>query len=320
MNAQLKNYALAVGVVAAAALARLSLDIITAQTLSFATFYPAVLLAALWGGLGPGILSVVLSTAVGWYAFMAPRWEFKAPNTDTEISILLFAACAALLVWIAVRYRTTLEQLHVEEERRELLIREMHHRSKNTLAVSQTIVNQTLKGERELAAKINGRLEALTAANDILVRSEDQTARLLDIIKREVAAYGAERVHLKGPALRLGSQDTRSLALIIHELATNAAKYGAFSHPAGRIDVSWTFEDPILSLQWRESGGPPVLEPQVTGFGSQLIHGITRAAGGSVETRFAPEGLQCHITLKPDTEPAVTARTAPPAAASTASV
>lgn len=297
---------MAIALVAVAATVRISLDLVTSQTLSFATFYPAVLLAALWGGLGPGITAVVLSTLAGWYAFMPPRWSFKAPDTDTEISVTLFAICAILLVWIAMRYRQTLDKLHTEQQARELLIRELHHRNKNTLAVSQTIVNQTLKGESELARKINGRLNALNAANDVLVGSDDQTARLSDLIRNEIAPYGVERVHMKGPPLRVASQDARSLSLLIHELATNAAKYGALSNSAGIINVHWAFDSGKLTLTWEESNGPEVREPEKGGFGSQLIRTIATSLNGSVTTNFASSGLSCTISLEPGADTALT--------------
>jgi two-component sensor histidine kinase len=303
---KLRTYTLAIALVAVAAAGRWSLDLITEQTLTFATFYPAILLAALWGGLGPGIAAVILSTFAGWYAFMPPRWTFKAPNVDTEISIALYAICAALLVWIAVRYRQTLDKLHAEQTARELLIRELHHRNKNTLAVSQTIVNQTLKGDSELARKINGRLNALNAANDVLVGSDDQTARLSDLIRNEVAPYGAERVRMKGPPLRLSSQDSRSLSLLVHELATNAAKYGALSNAAGVIDVHWTFEGRLLTLTWEEADGPQVREPEKGGFGSQLIRTLATSLNGSVTTHYRPAGISCTILLEPGMDTALT--------------
>ena len=306
MKNQALNYAIAIALVAIAAAVRLSLDLVTAQTLSFATFYPAVLLAALWGGLGPGILAVVLSTGIGWYAFMPPRWVLKAPTTDTEISIALYALCAALLVWTAVRYREALQKLHDEEERRDLLIRELQHRHKNALAVSQSIVNQTLKGESGLARKINGRLAALNAADDVLVGSHDQTARLSELIRNEVTPYGIERVRLKGPPLRLSSQDARSLALVIHELATNAAKYGALSQLGGTVDVHWSFDNGTLALNWRESGGPPVREPESKGFGSQLMRSIATSMNGTFQTDFLATGLACKISLQPGVDTALT--------------
>lgn len=314
MKSNLQNYSLAVGVVAAATGVRLALDLVTNQTLTFATFYPAVLLAALWGGIGPGILAAFLSAIIGWYAFMAPRWTFKITNLDTYISVLLFFATCLLLVWIAQRYRQTLLKLQEEQASRELLIHELHHRNKNTLAVSQTIINQTLKGERELASKINGRLAALAAANDIIVGSSDQTARLFDVIRNEVSPYGEGRARLKGPALKLASQHARSLALVIHELATNAAKYGALSNASGTVDVFWTYQNGILTLTWQEAGGPEVYEPERVGFGSQLIRSVATSLNGKVNSQYTPAGLVCTIELQPDVD--TTPPTLPAVAAS----
>lgn len=302
-KSKLQNYSLAIGLVAAATSVRLALDLVIDQTLSFATFYPAVLLAALWGGVGPGILAAVLSALIGWYAFMVPRWTFKMTSFDTYISVLLFFATGMLLVWIASRYRQTLQKLQDEEARRDLLIRELHHRNKNTLAVSQTIINQTLKGEGELARKINGRLAALAAANDVIVSSDDQTARLFDLIHNEVSPYGEGRARLKGPALKLTGQHARSLALVIHELVTNAAKYGALSNASGTVDVLWTFQDGTLKLTWQETGGPEAEEPERVGFGSQLIRGVATSLNGKVETSYTATGLVCTIELQPDVDP-----------------
>lgn len=304
------NYGVAVALVAGAAVTRVSLDSITTQTLSFSTFFPAVLLAALLGGQGAGIFAALLSTVIGWYAFMLPRWTFKIADTDTIVSVVLYLSSALLIVWIAERYRGTLRKLREEEQRRDLLLRELHHRSKNTLAVSQTIVNQTLKGDSELAHKINGRLTALAAANDMLVSSDDQTVRLSDLVRSEIEPYGTNRVRLDGPGLRLSGQDARSLSLLVHELATNAAKYGALVNGSGLVDLHWTYEAGILELMWRETGGPPVQEPAKAGFGSQLIRSVAMSLNGTVDTQYRPEGLTCTIKVQPGADTNLTTTTA----------
>ena len=197
------------------------------------------------------------------------------------------------------------------EERRELLLRELNHRVKNTLAVVQAVAAQTLRHAQAspaLRTAFGGRLMALARSHDSLARGGWEGALLAEAVEQTLAPHagdGAGRVSASGPPLRLAASTVVTLNLTLHELATNAAKYGALSVPSGQVEVAWTLErrrrrgrPPMVEITWRERGGPPVRPPEHRGFGTQLLErGLTREAGGEVRLDFAPEGVECRIRL-----------------------
>lgn len=178
-----------------------------------------------------------------------------------------------------------------------LLNNELSHRLKNTLAMVKALATQTLKDvtERHAVAAFSSRLQALAAAHEILLKREGGDTRLRAVVDKVLSLHApAQRLDLTGPDLPIGPKAGLSLSLILHELATNALKYGSLSNESGRVAVRWSIEgtgnDAVLVLQWQESGGPPVSEPSGTGFGSRLIR--TGLSGtGNVDKRFDPEGV-----------------------------
>ncbi|MBS0335174.1 MAG: PAS domain-containing protein [Proteobacteria bacterium] len=191
--------------------------------------------------------------------------------------------------------------LREAEEHLRLVINELNHRVKNTLATLQSIGEQTFRNAEDLAQareKFLGRIMALSSANDLLNAERWAGASLGDVIGLTTEA---DRTSLDGPAVRLGARTAISLSMALHELATNARKYGAWSRPEGRVTVAWsTTADPRggerLALEWRERGGPPVKPPAGRGFGSRLIErGLAQELSGEVELRFEPAGLVCRI-------------------------
>ncbi len=186
------------------------------------------------------------------------------------------------------------------EEHQRLLINELNHRVKNTLAVVQSITHQTLRNggaDASVRTNLEGRLAALAAAHDLLTRENWTSASLREIVSDAVAPFCADaRCTVEGPELRLNPKTAVSLALGIHELATNAAKYGALSTGTGRIAVSWRTEADRLQLEWRETGGPVVQPPTTRGFGTRLIErGLASELGGTVTLGFDPSGVVCRI-------------------------
>ena len=188
------------------------------------------------------------------------------------------------------------------EAHRQLLINELNHRVKNTLAVVQGIAQQSFKDERvppELRAAFEGRLTALAAAHNVLTRGNWASAPLRRIIDDAVCPFGAGNFKLDGPDLRIAPKPAVSLALALHELATNAAKYGALSAETGCVELSWS-ADPGekfgFTMHWCEKGGPPVSPPQRRGFGSRLIQrGLASELDGEVTLEYRPEGVCCEI-------------------------
>jgi PAS domain S-box-containing protein len=190
------------------------------------------------------------------------------------------------------------------EERQQLLVNELNHRVKNTLATVQSIASQTLRNAtttREAQEGFESRLIALSRAHDVLTRENWEGASLFEVVAQAVEAYSnraEDRLHLSGPYVRLTPRVALAVAMALQELATNAVKYGALSTDAGQIRISWSVdqgEPPALHLRWEERGGPPVAAPARRGFGSRLIDRLGDDLNGSVRTEFAATGLVCTV-------------------------
>ena len=186
------------------------------------------------------------------------------------------------------------------DERQRLLVNELNHRVKNALATVQAIAAQSLRDPRipaEARTQFLGRLMALARANDVLVAQNWTTASLAEIAAEVASPHGdAERFRIEGPSISLAPQTATAMALGLHELATNAAKYGALSRPEGRVDLTWKVEgqgaERRLRLVWRETSGPTVVPPTVKGFGSRLIErGLAGELRAVVTTDYARDGL-----------------------------
>jgi PAS domain S-box-containing protein len=192
------------------------------------------------------------------------------------------------------------------EEHQLLLIHELNHRVKNTLATVQSIASQTLRNAAtldEAQGAFEARLFALSRAHDVLTRENWEGASLRAIISEAIAPYSnarEDRLHLRGPDVRLTPRMALALAMALQELSTNAVKHGALSNEVGEIRISWgldaTQAPPHLHLRWEESGGPPVQAPKRRGFGTRLIErSLALDLEGDVEIRFAPGGVICTV-------------------------
>jgi two-component sensor histidine kinase len=194
------------------------------------------------------------------------------------------------------------------EERVRLLAREVDHRANNLLTVIEGIV--ALAHETDAAAlkeAIIGRIEALAIAHRLMAATRWRSANLRKLAEQELAAYrlaSPGRIAVDGPEIALAPEQAQSLAMVFHELATNAVKYGALSTPEGRIELSWGICDQNrLGVLWRELGGPPVTPPTRRGFGTTLItRALSETLGARAEIDWRPEGLVCAIDL-PNLQP-----------------
>jgi two-component sensor histidine kinase len=208
-----------------------------------------------------------------------------------------------------------MDEITAHQEHQALLVNELNHRVKNTLATVQSIAARTFHGggaTSEARAAFEARLTALSKAQDVLTRKNWEGARLEEIVREAVEPHCADeraRLALKGPAVQLPPRMAMALAMALHELCTNAAKYGAFSTREGQVAVEWLVvfegERPRLRLTWRERGGPPVRLPARRGFGSRLIErGLAGELGGEVHLRFEPDGVVCMLDAPiPTTRP-----------------
>lgn len=186
----------------------------------------------------------------------------------------------------------------------QLLVAELRHRLKNSLAVVQALTSQTLRDAPSLDAarrSLKARLAALSRAHDVLTEEGGEGADIGLIVATSTAAYGdGARFTASGPAAHLGPTEASSLALILHELATNAAKYGALSTDTGRIEIDWTLDEGERRLQlcWREHGGPPVSPPQKEGFGSRMLKALVYGLGGALNIDYSGSGVSVSFDLR----------------------
>jgi two-component sensor histidine kinase len=203
------------------------------------------------------------------------------------------------------RLRLALDNEKRAAEHQRLLIDELNHRVKNTLATVQSISAQTLRTAEntgEASEALERRLLALSRAHDVLTRESWEGANLSDVIEQALAPFWSDaedRLSVRGQDVRLTPRMALALAMALQELATNAVKYGALSNKSGTVQVSWAVQNggpPRLQLVWEEAGGPPVQAPTRRGFGSRLIErSLAQDLDGRVEIAFAPTGVVCTV-------------------------
>lgn len=194
-------------------------------------------------------------------------------------------------------------------ERQKLMIDELNHRVKNTLATVQSIAMQTARTHQDpssFAAAFQSLILALSHTHDLLTRSHWEGADLRAVLEHETQAHGIGRLTMNGPHVALSPARAVSLGMIFHELATNAAKYGALACGDGRVMVDWSISDqksPRLHITWREAGGEPIPEPERRGFGTRLIErNVRHDLHGTVQLSYPPEGFCAEISLPLETE------------------
>jgi two-component sensor histidine kinase len=290
-------YGFAVFCVAVATLARLIVGWFGAD-LPFATYFPAALVVAVLAGPSAAVFAIVLSIFTVWWAFVPPIFAFGRLRPADAMNMALFALAALCIVYVAQRYRMAVQRLRDNERKRQLEMRELEHRGKNTFAVVESIVRKTLEEQPDVADVIAGRIQSVSSTNDIINRTEGHTATLDTILRNELTAYDLSRVELSGPRIELAADVARPVALVIHELVTNAAKYGALSKPEGRVRAAWRSNGGTVQIDWSESGGPEVKAPTGYGFGSRLIGRTLKSLSGTVEPTFDPDGLKCRLEFQ----------------------
>ncbi len=237
------------------------------------------------------------------------NFEFEQEFDRTGRRSMVLTACKLRqeggredLILIAIEDVTERKRF---EEHREILVGELNHRIKNVMATVQAIASQTLSSAtsvEEARAAFGSRLIALGKSHDLLTRENWAGADLRTIVSETVEPHsgGTKRFRIDGPKLWLLPRAALSIAMALHELATNAAKYGALTTESGQVDISWQLvgdgKDRRLSMRWTESGGPPVKHPTRKGFGSRLVQRVLAAElGGEVDVSYEPSGVVCTI-------------------------
>jgi two-component sensor histidine kinase len=198
---------------------------------------------------------------------------------------------------------------HRHEEHVRFLMRELTHRSKNLLAVIQAMARQTLSHQtspEDFVARFSERLSGLAGSHDLLSSDDWAGASLVQLIRSQLQHYGdlfGERIFLEGPDLFLRPEAAQNIGIALHELSTNAAKFGSLSVPEGKVTISWSFVlneqgERRLHLIWAERGGPSVIVPDHKGFGHMVMHRITGPAlGGQSHMQFESGGVTWHLDV-----------------------
>jgi two-component sensor histidine kinase len=193
-----------------------------------------------------------------------------------------------------------------------MIMRELSHRTKNVLAVVQVMTWQTSSMDldpKDFAERLTQRIDALVRSHDLLTKGEWQGVSLEELIRSQIAPFldrDNERLAIDGPALHLQPDAAQTMGLALHELGTNATKYGALSCPTGRIEIEWTIEPDVLAsrrfhMEWREFGGPEVNRPNTKGYGSTIIKNVIEAGfDGEVVLEFTPHGFTWQLTASTD--------------------
>lgn len=262
----------------------------------FTPYFPAVFFATALGGLRIGILTAIVGGALGLSV------DFGGSTADTaRIALLaMFWAACGLTIWGVQHYRSIVGQQHeiskrlIEEEAyRKMVVEELQHRLKNKLSTIHAVLRLVLQDQPQIWTGIDGRLRALSTTDDLIARIDGTGCDIRDLLLAELGPYGHVRFNLNGTPLFLPAKLAVSLALVFHELATNAAKYGAFSSARGLLQVWWSVTDDRLNITWDETEGPSVDQIGKAGFGTRLLKFALLPFDGKIEVSFLRTGIHC---------------------------
>jgi two-component sensor histidine kinase len=303
----LESIGVALAATAVATLLRYVLNPLIGTTVPFAPYFPALLVASLIGGTRAGFLTLTFSLVAAWLVFLGPGldndlWRGVLP-------VLVLFVSGSLIIWPAALLRHALMELTAARAAERTLMSEINHRVKNIYSVVLAMSTQTARGAKSLEdymQRFSSRLQALANTQNVLVSHTTDGAHMSEVVRAALGPFAdsrSDQVSIAGPEVYLGSQSCVSLTLALHELSTNAMKYGALLEASGRIDVSWQFEPAMrkLSFVWRETGVPHVASPERKGFGTRLIEQtFAQESDRRVEMKYLPGGLVCEMscTLK----------------------
>jgi two-component sensor histidine kinase len=286
--------------VALATAARWGLSLIRPDVF-FTPYFPAVFFATAFGGYRAGIAAAIAGGTLGMTVNFS---DARADFARLALMAIYLVVCG-LTIWgvehyrsIALHQREISRRLIQEEDYRKLIVEEFQHRMKNKLSTIHAVLHQVLQDQPQVWASIDHRLRALSATDDLIARVDGRGCDIKDILLSELGPYGHVRFTLNGNSLFLPDKFAVSLALIFHELATNAGKYGAFSSAHGLLQVSWSVSDDRLNITWDETEGPPIGVVGEPGFGTKLLKSALRPFDGKTEIAFLKTGLHCTMQCR----------------------
>jgi len=267
----------------------------------FTPYFPAVFFATAFGGYRLGIATAIIGGTLGVTVSFS-----DAPADFARLALLvIYLIVCGLTIWGVEHYRSVAAQqrqiskrLMQEEQYRKLVVDEFQHRLKNQLSTIHAVIHLVLQDQPQIWAGIDQRLRALSAADDLIARVDGAGCDIKDLLISELGPYGHVRFTLNGSPLFLPAKLAVSLALMFHELATNAGKYGAFSSPRGLLQVSWSVSDDRLNITWDETEGPPVETVGEAGFGTKLLKSALSPFNGKTEITFLRTGVHCTMQCR----------------------
>lgn len=267
----------------------------------FTPYFPAVFFATAFGGYRIGIATAILGGVFGVTVNFG-----DAPTDFARLALLvIFLIVCGLTIWgiehyrsIASKQREISKRLIREQAYRKLVVDELQHRLKNKVSTIHAVLHQVLQDQPQVWASIDRRMRALSATDDLIARVDGRGCDIKDLLLSELGPYGHVRFTLNGERLFLPAKLAVSLALIFHELATNAGKYGAFSSARGLLQVSWSVTDDRLNIAWDETEGPPVGAIGEAGFGSKLLKSALKPFDGKTEITYLKTGVHCTMQCR----------------------
>src|SRR6266403_328962 len=272
----------------------------------FTPYIPAVFFATALGGLWIGVLTAIASGMLG----VLVNFSDATADFARIVLLIIFWAVCGLTIWGVEHYRSIVAQqrqiakrLLEEEAYRKLLVEELQHRLKNKSSTIHAVLHQVLENQPQVWASIDSRIRALSATDDLIAQVDGSGCDIKDLLLSELGPYGHVRFNLNGEPLFLPAKLAVSLALIFHELATNAGKYGAFSAANGMLQVSWSVTSdnpdiPWLKISWDETEGPTVENVGAAGFGTKLLQSALRGFDGKTEISFLKSGIHCTMQCR----------------------
>jgi two-component sensor histidine kinase len=267
----------------------------------FTPYIPAVFFATALGGLRIGVLTAFAAGALG----VAINFSGAAVDPARIVLLVIFWAVCGLTIWGVEHYRSIVSQqrqiakrLLEEESYRKLVVEELQHRLKNKSSTIHAVLHQVLENQPQVWASIDSRIRSLSATDDLIARVDGSGCDIKDLLLSELGPYGHVRFNLNGDPLFLPAKLAVSLALIFHELATNAGKYGAFSSARGLLQVSWTLSEDRLNLTWDETEGPMIDSVGEAGFGTKLLKAALSPFDGKTEIAFLKSGVHCTMQCR----------------------
>lgn len=263
----------------------------------FLTFFPMLIVSGLSGGTVAGITTLLIGAAAGIILWMPPPGSLDVDARGISTALAFMASGGAILFMTYI-IQELVAVLRRSERRYQLVAGEMQHRLKNLLQLVQSvsaISARTATTVAEHQASFQGRINSLSAGLDATAGRVELPVEMHALLVRLLAPFDTSRIGMSGAAVTVQSEVASTLSLVIHELATNAVKYGALSVPNGKVQLSWHVDGQFAILEWREHSGPPVEAPDRLGFGSRLLKAAFRDAGGSATVEYRPEGVLCTV-------------------------